>query len=187
VTVFIATAPLGGCMEGILDPRGPVAAAERQILLNSLAIMLAIVIPTIIAILAVGFWFGASNSRTRYLCHFDQSGLLEVLVWSIPAITVPLVGGVAWLGAHELHPRKALGSTVKPVTVQVVSLDWKWLFINSDEGIASARQWSGAFSVSPFLVRAGHRLDLAIHGRMAEREHEFAYSALRYGVPMRVR
>jgi cytochrome o ubiquinol oxidase subunit 2 len=88
VTVFIATAPLGGCMEGILDPRGPVAAAERQILLNSLAIMLAIVIPTIIAILAVGFWFGASNSGARYLCHFDQSGLLEVLVWSIPATRV---------------------------------------------------------------------------------------------------
>jgi cytochrome o ubiquinol oxidase subunit 2 len=136
VIVLIA-APLGGCAEGILDPQGPVAAAERQILFNSLAIMLAIVIPTIIAILAVGFWFSASNSRARYLPHFDHSGLLEVLVWSIPAMTVILVGGVAWLGAHELDPRKALGSTVKPVTVQVVSLDWKWLFIYRDEGIAS--------------------------------------------------
>jgi cytochrome o ubiquinol oxidase subunit 2 len=128
---------LGGCAEGVLDPQGPVATAERQILFNSLAIMLAIVVPTIIAILAVGFWFRASNSRARYLPHFDHSGLLEVLVWSIPAMTVILVGGVAWLGAHELDPRKALGSNVKPVTIQVVSLDWKWLFIYRDEGIAS--------------------------------------------------
>lgn len=137
VIVLIATATLGGCTEGILNPQGPVAAAERQILFNALAIMLAIVIPTIIAILAVGFWYRASNSRARYLPDFNHSGLLEVLVWSIPAMTVLLVGGVAWLGAHELDPRKALGSTVKPVTVQVVSLDWKWLFIYRDEGIAS--------------------------------------------------
>jgi cytochrome o ubiquinol oxidase subunit 2 len=137
VIVLIATATLGGCTEGILNPQGPVAAAERQILFNALAIMLAIVIPTIIAILAVGFWFRASNSRAKYLPDFNHSGLLEVLVWSIPAMTVLLVGGVAWLGAHELDPRKALGSNVKPVTVQVVSLDWKWLFIYRDEGIAS--------------------------------------------------
>ena len=138
--VLIAVAPLGGCSEGILNPQGPVAAAERQILFNSVAIMLAIVIPTIIAILAVGFWFRSSNSRAQYLPDFNHSGLLEVLVWSIPAMTVLLVGGVAWLGAHELDPRKPLSSTAKPLTVQVVSLDWKWLFIYRDEGIASVNQ-----------------------------------------------
>ena len=138
--VLIAVAPLGGCSEGILNPQGPVAAAERQIILNSVAIMLAIVIPTIIAILAVGFWFRSSNSRAKYLPDFSHSGLLEVLVWSIPAMTVLLVGGVAWLGAHELDPRKPLNSTAKPLTVQVVSLDWKWLFIYRDEDIASVNQ-----------------------------------------------
>ena len=138
--VLIAVAPLGGCSEEILNPKGPVAAAERQILFNSVAIMLAIVIPTIIAILAVGFWFRSSNSRAQYLPHFNHSGLLEVLVWSIPAMTVLLVGGVAWLGAHELDPRKPLSSTAKPLTVQVVSLDWKWLFIYRDEGVASVNQ-----------------------------------------------
>jgi cytochrome o ubiquinol oxidase subunit II len=138
--VLIAATTLGGCSEGILDPQGPIAAAERQVLFNSLAIMLAIVIPTIIAILAVGFWFRSSNSHARYLPDFNHSGLLEVLVWSIPAMTVLLVGGVAWLGAHELDPRKPLSSTVKPITVQVVSLDWKWLFVYRDEGIASVNQ-----------------------------------------------
>jgi cytochrome o ubiquinol oxidase subunit 2 len=138
--VVVAVATLGGCTEGILNPQGPIASAERQVLLNSLAIMLAIVIPTIIAILAVGFWFRSSNSRARYLPDFSHSGLLEVLVWSIPAMTVLLVGGVAWLGAHELDPRKPLNSTAKPLTVQVVSLDWKWLFIYRDEGIASVNR-----------------------------------------------
>jgi cytochrome o ubiquinol oxidase subunit II len=138
--VVVAVATLGGCTEGILNPQGPIASAERQVLLNSLAIMLAIVIPTIIAILAVGFWFRSSNSRAQYLPDFSHSGLLEVLVWSIPAMTVLLVGGVAWLGAHELDPRKPLNSTAKPLTVQVVSLDWKWLFIYRDEGIASVNR-----------------------------------------------
>ncbi len=128
---------LSGCSEGVLDPQGPVAGAERQILFNSLGIMLAIVIPTILATLGVAYWFRASNKRARYLPDFKYSGRLEVLVWSIPAMTVILVGGVAWVGAHDLDPRKAISPAVKPVTVQVVSLDWKWLFILPDQGIAS--------------------------------------------------
>jgi cytochrome o ubiquinol oxidase subunit II len=134
---LISAAMLSGCSEGVLDPQGPVASAERQILFNSLGIMLAIVIPTILATLGVAYWFRASNKRARYLPDFAYSGRLEVLVWSIPAMTVILVGGVAWVGAHDLDPRKAISPAVKPVTVQVVSLDWKWLFILPDQGIAS--------------------------------------------------
>src|SRR5712692_6095535 len=122
---LLGAAALGGCSEGVLDPKGPVAAAERLILFNSLGIMLAIVIPTILATLGVAYWFRASNWRARYLPDFNYSGRLEVLVWSIPAMTVLLVGGVAWVGSHHLDPRKLITSAVKPVTVQVVSLDWK--------------------------------------------------------------
>jgi cytochrome o ubiquinol oxidase subunit 2 len=128
---------LGGCTEGVLDPKGPIASAERLILFNSLGIMLAIVIPTILTILAVAFWFRASNRRASYLPDFEYSGRLELLVWSIPAMTVLLVGGVAWVGAHDLDPPKAISSTVKPVVIQAVSLDWKWLFIYPEQGIAS--------------------------------------------------
>jgi len=135
--VLIGAATLGGCTEGVLDPQGPIAFAERQILFNALGIMLAIVIPVILAILAVAFWFRASNRRATYLPDFEYSGRLELLVWSIPAMTVLLVGGVAWVGAHDLDPRKPISSSVKPVTVQVVSLDWKWLFIYPEQGIAS--------------------------------------------------
>ena len=138
--VLIGAATLGGCTDGVLDPKGPIALAERQILLNALGIMLVIVIPVILATLGVAFWFRASNERARYRPDFTYSGRLELLVWSVPAMTVLLVGGVAWVGAHDLDPGKPFSSTVKPVNVQVVSLDWKWLFIYPDQGIASVNK-----------------------------------------------
>jgi cytochrome o ubiquinol oxidase subunit 2 len=138
--VLIGAATLGGCTEGVLDPKGPIALAERQILLNALGIMLAIVVPVILATIGVAFWFRASNMRARYRPNFAYSGRLEMLVWSIPAMTVFLVGGVAWVGSHDLSPRKPIASTVKPVRVQVASLDWKWLFIYPDQGVASVNR-----------------------------------------------
>src|SRR5215813_2270274 len=138
--LLIGAAALGGCSEGVLDPKGPVATAERLIMLNATGIMLAIVIPTMLATLAVAFWFRSSNLRARYLPDFDYSGRLELLVWSIPIMTVILVAGVAWISSYDLDPPKPLGSAVKPVRVQVVALDWKWLFIYPDHGIATVNQ-----------------------------------------------
>jgi len=138
--ILVGAATLGGCTEGVLDPKGPIALAERQILLNALGIMLAIVIPVIVATLGFAFWFRASNERAHYRPNFTYSGRLELLVWSIPAMTVLLVGGVAWVGAHDLDPGKPISSMVKPVNVQVVSLDWKWLFIYPEQGIASVNK-----------------------------------------------
>jgi cytochrome o ubiquinol oxidase subunit II len=135
--VLISAATLGGCNEGVLNPQGPIAVAERQILFDSLGIMLAIVIPVILATLAVAFWFRASNTRASYRPDFVYSGRIEVLVWSIPLMTVLLVGGVAWVGAHDLDPRRPINTEVRPLRVQVASLDWKWLFIYPDQGIAS--------------------------------------------------
>src|SRR5882757_8553886 len=137
---LLGAATLGGCTEGVLDPKGPIASAEREILFNSLGIMLAIVIPTILATLGVAFWFRSSNKHARYRPDFEYSGRLEMLVWAIPAMTVLLVGGVAWIGSHDLDPRKPIASTVEPLTIQVVSLDWKWLFIYPNQGIASVNQ-----------------------------------------------
>lgn len=138
--VTIAAAALGGCTQGVLDPKGPVTAAERQVLFNSLGIMLAIVIPTILATFAVAYWYRASNQRARYLPDFEYSGRIELLVWSVPAMTVLLLGGVAWVGSHDLDPYKPLASETKPITVQVVSLDWKWLFIYPEQGVASVNR-----------------------------------------------
>jgi cytochrome o ubiquinol oxidase subunit II len=138
--VLISAAVLGGCTDGVLDPKGPISAAERQILFNATGIMLTIVIPTVLATLGVAFWFRASNERAQYRANFRYSGRIEMLVWSIPLMTVLLVGSVAWIGSFDLDPPKPIASSATPVKVQVVALDWKWLFIYPEEGVASVNQ-----------------------------------------------
>src|ERR1700722_5875398 len=121
----------------ILDPQGPIGAAEKTILIDSVAIMLAIVLPTIVAIFAFAFYFRASNTRAFYWPDWEYSGRIELVVWSIPALTVILLGGVAWIGSHQLDPAKPIEGPGKPLTIQAVSLDWKWLFIYPDKTIAT--------------------------------------------------
>ena len=126
-----------GSAMNILDPQGPIGAADKTILIDSVAIMLAIVLPTIVAIFAFAFWFRASNTRAAYWPDWEYSGRLEMVVWSIPALTIILLGGVAWIGSHQLDPARPVDGTGSPVRIQVVSLDWKWLFIYPDQGIAT--------------------------------------------------
>ena len=121
----------------ILDPQGPIGAAEKTILIDSLAIMLAIVLPIIVAIFAFAFWFRASNTRAFYWPDWEYSGRIEFVVWSVPALTIILLGGVAWIGAHQLDPVKPIEGSSKPLTIQAVSLDWKWLFIYPDQQVAT--------------------------------------------------
>jgi cytochrome o ubiquinol oxidase subunit 2 len=129
-----------GCNRGILDPVGPVGQAEKLILINSTAIMLAIIIPVILATIAFAWWFRRGNAKAIYRPDWEYSGAIELVVWSVPALTVMLLGGIAWIGSHELEPSKPLRSANPPVNVQVVSLDWKWLFIYPDQGIATVNQ-----------------------------------------------
>ena len=131
---------LGGCDWAVLDPKGPIGDANKTILINSVAIMLAIVVPTILATLAAAWWYRSSNTRAQYLPDFEYSGQLEVIVWAIPLLTIMLLGGVAWVGSHDLDPAKPLVSTEEPLDVQVVSLDWKWLFIYPDQHVASVNR-----------------------------------------------
>src|ERR1700727_1915755 len=98
---------LCGC-SGVLDRQGPVRAGEKLILLDALAIMLAIVIPVILATLGFAWWFRASNSRARYLPDWEFSGRGELVVWSIPALVIMFLGGLAWISSHDLDPAKPL-------------------------------------------------------------------------------
>jgi len=129
-----------GCAPAILDPVGPVGAAEKTILLNSVGVMLCVVVPVIIATAVIGWWFRASNRRATYNPGFVYSGKLEVLVWAIPLLVILFLGGIAWIGAHDLDPAKPLKSPAKPLEVDVVSLDWKWLFIYPETGVASVNR-----------------------------------------------
>jgi cytochrome o ubiquinol oxidase subunit II len=138
--VVVTPLVLSACQPAILDPKGAVGIAEKTILIDSLAIMLAIVVPTIAATFAVAWWFRASNTRATYLPDWEYSGRIELIVWSIPVLVIVLLGGVAWISAHELDPANPLASDTPALEVQVVSLDWKWLFIYPDQRIASVNQ-----------------------------------------------
>ncbi|MBV9782244.1 MAG: ubiquinol oxidase subunit II [Acidisphaera sp.] len=131
---------LSACQPAVLDPHGFVGRSERTILIDSLAIMLAIVIPTVCATLGFAWWFRASNSRAKYLPDWAYSGEIELVVWGIPLLTILLLGGVAWLSSHELDPANPVPSNAKPIEIQGVSLDWKWLFIYPDQHVASVNQ-----------------------------------------------
>jgi len=140
IAAACASLTLASCNRGILDPVGPVGSAEKTILINSTAIMLAIVIPTIVATIAFAWWFRRGNSKATYRPEWEYSGAIEMVVWSIPALTVMLLGGIAWIGSHDLEPSKPLKSANPALEVDVVSLDWKWLFIYPKQGIASVNQ-----------------------------------------------
>jgi len=140
IAIAAVVSLLTACNRGILDPVGPVGQAEKTILINSTAIMLAIIIPTMIATVAFAWWFRRGNAKATYRPDWEYSGAIEMVVWSIPALTIMLLGGIAWIGSHDLEPSKPLPSSKPPLKVDVVSLDWKWLFIYPDQGIASVNQ-----------------------------------------------
>jgi cytochrome o ubiquinol oxidase subunit 2 len=132
---------IGGCAKrGLMDPVGPVAAAEKQILINSTAIMLAIIIPVIVLTLTFAWWFRRGNSKATYRPDWEYSGAVELVIWAVPALTVMLLGGLTWIASYDLDPAKPLVSKNKAINVQVVSLDWKWLFIYPDQGIATVNR-----------------------------------------------
>ena len=125
---------------GVLDPQGPIASAERLLLINSTAIMLVVVIPVIVATLAFAWWYRSSNASATRGSDESYEGRIELVVWSIPALTVILLGGVIWIGSHQLDPRAPIAAKVDPLRVDVVALDWKWLFIYPDKGVAAVNQ-----------------------------------------------
>jgi cytochrome o ubiquinol oxidase subunit II len=125
---------------GVLDPQGPIASAERLILIDSTAIMLVVVVPVVLATLVFAWWYRSSNNRASRDADEGYEGRIEFVVWSIPALTVILLGGVIWIGSHQLDPRAPIGGKSNPLRVDVVSLDWKWLFIYPDLGVAAVNQ-----------------------------------------------
>ena len=136
-TVLAATMLLSSCHQGVLDPHGPVGAAERLMLIDATVIMLAVVVPVILLTLAFAWWYRSGNRHAQYRPDWEYAPRIEVIVWAIPALVIMFLGGMAWVGSHLLDPPRALRSNNKPLEVQVVSLDWQWLFIYPEQHIAS--------------------------------------------------
>ena len=136
----VVTLLLAGCSAGVLDPVGPVGAGQRTILLNSVFIMLLIVVPTIVITLVFAWWYRAGNKKAEYRPEWSYSGKVELVVWSAPALIVIFLAGITWIGSHQLAPERPLDGRARPVTVQVVALDWKWLFIYPEQGVATVNR-----------------------------------------------
>src|SRR5499425_856213 len=138
---MLALLALAGCERLIvLHPKGVVAEGTSSLLIGSFIIMLPIVVPTILAALIFGWWYRSSNRRAHYEPSFVESGKIELITWAIPLLTIMLLGSVAWIGSHDLDPAKPLSSKEEPLNVQVVSLDWKWLFIYPEQNVASVNR-----------------------------------------------
>jgi cytochrome o ubiquinol oxidase subunit 2 len=131
---------LASCERSILNGEGPVGRDDATILIDATLIMLAIVIPTILLAFWMAWHYRASNTKAEYLPYWSFSGRIEAVVWSIPILTIMFIGGVIWIGSYKLDPFRPLPSKTPPVEVQVVALDWKWLFIYPKEGIATVNQ-----------------------------------------------
>jgi cytochrome o ubiquinol oxidase subunit II len=138
--LLVTLVPTAACADSIFAPVGPVGAGDSTILLDALVIMLAIVIPTMIATLAFAWWYRASNTRAVYRPDFTYSGKLELIVWSIPTLVIFFLGGVIWIGSHRLDPFAPLSSKAKPLEIEAISFDWKWLFIYPEQHVASVNR-----------------------------------------------
>jgi cytochrome o ubiquinol oxidase subunit 2 len=124
----------------ILDPKGPIASDEKQLILNAFGLMLIVVIPVIVMTFVFMWKYRASNQKAEYQPKWDNSHLIEVIVWLVPAVIVLFLASMVWRSTHDLTPEKPLASAVKPITVEVVAMDWKWLFIYPEQGIATVNQ-----------------------------------------------
>ncbi|HVC31302.1 MAG TPA: ubiquinol oxidase subunit II [Steroidobacteraceae bacterium] len=135
-----ATLLLTGCHYAVLDPRGPVGQQERTIILTATALMLLVVVPVIAMILVFAWRYRASNEKAQYAPNWSHSTKIETVVWGIPIIIILILGAICWRTSHELDPFKPLASTVKPVRIDAVAMDWKWLFIYPKQGVASVNE-----------------------------------------------
>lgn len=138
VLLMMMTLVLGGCHfnSGALAPRGPIAASELHLIGFAVELMLIVIIPTIF--MALWFaWRYREKNNAKYTPEWTHSTALEIVWWSIPCAIILILGTVTWKTTHSLDPFKPLDSQKKPIVVEVISLDWKWLFIYPEYKIAT--------------------------------------------------
>ena len=128
---------LTGCKLALLDPKGVIAASEKQLLIDATLLMLIIVIPVILISWCFAWRYRASNKKATYRPDEAHNNIIEFFCWLVPCIIIIVLGIMTWRSTHELDPYRPLQSTQKTLTIQVISLDWKWLFIYPEQNIAT--------------------------------------------------
>ncbi len=139
--VLALTAFLAGCENQVLlSPKGEVGVAERDLILFATGLMLLVVLPVIFMTLYFAWKYRATNEKADYEPDWHHSTRIELAVWLIPLAIIIVLGTVTWISTHKLDPYRPLVSDAKPINVEVVALDWKWLFIYPDQGIATVNE-----------------------------------------------
>lgn len=151
--VLLPAVLLGGCSSGVLDPQGPIAHHELRLLIFAILLMLIVVIPVIF----LTFWFAwryrDSATKSKYRPEWSHSTALEIVWWAIPCVIILILGIVTWVTTHSLNPYKPLESDKSPVEIEVVALDWKWMFIYPQYDIAT---------VNKIVIPVGHPINFRI-------------------------
>ena len=137
---FLGMLLLSGCNWTLLDPKGQVGIEQKNLILIATGLMLLVVIPVILMTIAFAWKYRASNKAANYTPDWSHSTKIEVAVWTIPVLIIIALGYVTYKTTHSLDPYRPLDSEVKPVQIDVVALDWKWLFIYPEQGIATVNK-----------------------------------------------
>ncbi len=139
-------ATLGACHAVVLHPAGEIAAGQRDLLVEASALMLLIIVPVMVLTVLFAWRYRASNEAARYRPDWEHSIHLELVIWAAPLLIIICLGALTWVGTHLLDPYRPLEPAAAqgaaapaqpPLRVDVVALDWKWLFIYPDYGIAT--------------------------------------------------
>ncbi|MBG6244166.1 cytochrome o ubiquinol oxidase subunit II [Candidatus Symbiopectobacterium sp. 'North America'] len=140
LSLFAAAALLSGCDMALMNPKGQVELEQRSLILTALGLMLIVVIPVIVMTIAFAWKFRASNTKAKYTPNWSHPNKIEAVVWTVPIIIILILGTITWKTTHSLDPCKPLVSEAKPINVEVISLDWKWLFVYPELGIATVNE-----------------------------------------------
>lgn len=132
LTYYIATHDIA-----VLNPSGQVADKERNLILVSTLLMLIVVVPVFVLTFYIAWKYRAGNTSAKYSPELAGNRMIELTWWAIPSAIIAVLGVIAWNSSHDLDPFKPLESDKKPLTVQVVAMQWKWLFIYPEQGVAS--------------------------------------------------
>jgi len=138
LTAIVLT--LAGCSGGVLDPKGQVGVEEKWLIIICTLLMLIVVIPVIVLTLYFAWKYRASRDFEVYTPKWAHSTKIEAAVWSIPVLIIIVLGVITWKSTHALDPYKPLEGKGEHMTVEVVSLNWKWLFIYPEQGIATVNE-----------------------------------------------
>lgn len=120
----------------VLDPKGMIGEKERDLIITASLLMLIVVVPVFVFALFFAWKYRASN-KARHEPDWEHNYIAEYCWWGVPLFIVVILAVITWKSSHELNPFKPINSATKPLTIQVVALEWKWLFIYPEQGIAT--------------------------------------------------